>query len=114
MEVSDFLGGLYIPPYFGATIPSNALLRADNIEFDSSGLVRGRRGRALYATVPAAVTSMWRHYPKTGSPSFLAALDSGAGVEIRHDTASDGTFAPITGGTGFATGKRFFWSNWAS
>jgi hypothetical protein len=114
MEVSDFLGGLYIPPYLGASIPSNALLRADNIEFDSSGLVRGRRGRALYATVPAAVTSMWRHYPKTGSPSFLAALDSGTSVTLMHDTASTGTFAPISGGGTYATGKRFTWSNWAS
>jgi hypothetical protein len=112
--LSNFLGGLYVPDYFGATIPSNALLRAENIEYNPSGGVRGRRGRVVYATVPGVATSLWRHYPRTGSPAFLAAIDSGSSVTIRHDTASNGTFTPVSGGGSYATGKRFVWTNWGS
>jgi hypothetical protein len=113
--LSNFLGGLHIPRYFGAAIPNNALLVADNIEYDArAGGLRGRRGRSLYATLPAKVTSLWRHYPKTGSPAFLAQVDTGSNSTIYHDTASSGTFTAVTGGGSYATGKRFFYTNWAS
>ena len=113
--LTNFLGGLHIPRYFGAAIPSNALLVADNVEYDArSGGLRGRRGRTLYATLPAKVTSLWRHYPKTGSPAFLAQVDNGSNSTIYHDTASSGTFAAATGGGPFSSGKRFFYTNWAS
>ena len=114
MELTNFLGGLWVPPYFTAQAPNNALITADNIEYGHTGAVQGRRGRTLYGTLPAKAISLWRHYPRTGSPATLAAVDNGASVELRHDTASNGTFATVTGGAGLATGKRLFFTNWGS
>ena len=114
MEMRNFLGGLWLPSFFGDQAPANGLLAADNIEYMPSGAVRGRRGRVLYGTVPAKAVSLWRHYPRTGSPAFLAAYDDGISTTIRHDTASNGTFAVISGSPTFATGKRFFFTNWAT
>src|SRR5262252_4433935 len=112
MELSQFTGGLWIPRYFGGAIPLDALLQAQDIAFLSQGGIRGRGGRTLYGSPGQPVTSLWRHYPRTGTPAFLAVRDGGSSAEIRHDTASNGTFAAVTGGTGFATGKPIYWSNW--
>lgn len=113
--LTNFTGGLHIPRYFGAQIPNTGLLEASNVEFDSrSGGLRGRRGRSLYATLPAKPISLWRHYPKTGSPAFLAQVDNGTNSVLYHDTASTGTFTTISGGGSYTTGKPFYWTNWAS
>jgi hypothetical protein len=114
ITLSDFSGGLWNPDQTEFALPSNALLLASNLDFLTTGGLRGRRGRVKYnATVlPGAVLSLFRHYPRVGSAATLAAFVNGGSVEIRHDTIGNGTFSPITGGTGFAAGQRFFFATW--
>ena len=95
-------------------IPNNGLLQADNIHYKNDGSVRGRRGIAVYGTPGTKVTSMWRHYPRSGSAASLAQLDTGSSSSLRHDTASNGTFAAISGAGSYATGKPFYYTNWGS
>lgn len=68
---SNFRGGLHLPNVSEAgeqsdfAVPENALLRADNIEFNSSGVLRGRRGRRTFGAVMAGrVVGLHRHYPR--------------------------------------------------
>jgi hypothetical protein len=116
MDFTNFLSGLWIPRRFGGPIPMTSLLEATDIVYLPSGGVRGRGGRVKYNAAPlsGSVLALWRHFPRAGAPAFLAAEDTGSTVNLKHDTASNGTFAAITGGGGFATGKRFYFTNWAS
>ncbi len=116
MDFANFHGGLWIPRKFGGPIPANALLQADDIVYLPGGGVRGRGGRTKYnaSLLSGSVLGLWRHYPRTGSPAFLSFEDTGATVNVKHDTAGAGVFSSITGGTGFATGARPSFTNWAS
>lgn len=95
---STFAGGLWIPgersseqqPDF--SLSSNALLKADNVEFLDSGGLRGRRGRARYGTdaLPGEVVQMFRHYPRNGpiergdaTPKFVN--ENSVGTEAWND-----------------------------
>lgn len=99
-------------PQFG--IPENALLDAQNVEYLTSGGVRGRRGRTLLGTLANPARSLWRHYPRTGTPSTLAAGDSGATVDFENASGTSGTFAAVAGGSGFTTGYPWYFTNWPS
>jgi len=81
LQIQDFSGGLWIPGEAGSSneqpgfaVPSNALLKADNVEYLPSGGVRGRRGRTLRnGTVLAdtEILALWRHYGRTGQASSI-------------------------------------------
>lgn len=114
VSFTSFLGGLWLPggaaPRIvgdpdtlpavqpGFAIPRNALLQADNVDFDGSGMLRGRRGSALYApgSLSGGILSLHRHYPRAGvaqmGPAFPVFVD---------DDATVGTIAwNVTTGTG--------------
>jgi hypothetical protein len=114
--ITDLSGGLWIPDQTDFALPQNALLQADNLDYLPSGGIRGRRGRTKYnaTLLPGSVLSLWRHYPRAGTPATLVAFVNGATVELRHDTLGDGTFSAATGGTGFAANTRWHFSNWPS
>ena len=123
MEWSDYSGGLYLTDD-GAnmmTVPRNALIQCENAEPLPSGGLRGRRGRAVYTTAGTDPDTglaigqtifLFRHYPRTGDASFVAAWDNGTNVVIRKDTAGTGNFTTVTGGTGHLPGHRIFATNW--
>lgn len=118
MRVASFADGLWIVdnvpggPEFG--VPENAVLVAQNIHYLPSGGVRGRRGCTLLGTASAAVRSLWRHYPRTGTPSTLVAVDNGANVSFENASGTSGTFAAVPGGSGFTTGFPWYFTNWPS
>jgi hypothetical protein len=114
IRLSDFSVGLWNTDGVDLTAPPNALVTADNIEYLPNGSIRGRRGRVKYNSValPGSVLSLHRHYPRTGTPSLLAAFVNGSTVEIRHDTVGNGTFSTLSGGTGFAANKRWRFVTW--
>jgi hypothetical protein len=118
MRFDNFSAGLWLPDSYEASVPPGALLQADNIEYLPNGSIRGRRGRVkLNATSFGAgtkVISLHRHYPRTGTPSFVAAIDNGSSVTIHHDTTGNGTFTTPTGGSGFTTGKRWYFTHFPS
>jgi len=112
--LTDFSGGLWNPDQTDFALPQNALLLASNLDYLPSGGLRGRRGRQKYnaTPLPGAVLSLWRHYPRAGTPATLVAYVNGGVVEMRHDTAGEGTFSPMTGGGPFAAGVRWHFTNW--
>lgn len=116
LTLTDFSGGLWLSDQTDFAIPPNALLQAQNIDYLPSGALRGRRGYTKYnaSLLPGSVLSLWRHYPRSGTPATLAAFVNAATVEIRHDTVGAGTFAAVTGGTGFAAATRWHFTNWPS
>lgn len=115
MEWSDYSGGLYLTDD-GANmaVPRNALIQNENAEPLPGGGIRGRRGRVQFNTTQFSglVSFLYRHYPRTGSASFVAAYDNGASVTIVKDATSTGSFSTVTGGTGHLTAKRIFAVNW--
>lgn len=116
LTLDNFSGGLWIADQAQFTMPANALLIADNLEYLPSGAIRGRRGRAKYnaSLLAGSVLSLWRHYPRSGTPATLAAFVNGANVDFKHDTIGDGTFSAVTGGTGFTAATRWHFANWPS
>jgi hypothetical protein len=116
LQWTNFLGGLWVADSPEVVAPANALRVADNIDYLPSGAIRGRRGRIKYNATPLPddVYSLWRHYPRTGAPATLAAVKDGAQVNLYHDTASNGTFSVIAGGTGFANDMPFRFAFWPS
>jgi hypothetical protein len=116
LSFTNFLGGLWLPENVDVVVPPNGLVEAENIEYLGTGGVRGRRGRAKYnaAAVPGAIISAWRHYPRTGSPTLIIAVDVGATVDFYQGNDGAGTFATFTTSTGFADAKRWYFTNWAS
>jgi hypothetical protein len=116
LKFNDFSSGLWIPadgdsvdPQPGFAVPENALLVADNVEYLSSGGVRGRRGRTLRtaSAIPNAdeVVGLWRHYGRRGQLSSvksprIATTDGSYGVvdwanEVQT-LAEDGVPATVT------------------
>lgn len=116
LTLTDFTGGLWLIDQNEMALPANALVLASNLDYLPTGGIRGRRGRAPYnaTPLPGAVLSLWRHYPRAGTPATLAAFQNGATVEIRHDTLGNGTFSPVIGGSGFAANTRWHFANWPS
>jgi hypothetical protein len=116
LTISDFSGGLWLPDQSDFALPPGALLVADNLDYLPTGGVRGRRGRVKYnaTPLPGEVVSLWRHYPRAGTPATLAAFTNAGAVALRHDTIGDGTFSLLTGGTGFSAGGIFYFTNWPS
>lgn len=116
-EVTDFLGGLWIPDNFDAQAPNNGLIQADDIEYLPDATIRGRRGRILFSTGNQyPFLSLWRHYPRSadGSQRWLGVFDSGLATVVRHDVGTPGVFTELTGGTGHTAGRPFWFTTWAS
>lgn len=114
MRWADFSGGLWVATGNEMEVPGNALITADNVEYMITGGVRGRRGRTAYnaSALGGSVVSLWRHYPRTGSPALLAAVDDGANIAFYLGDDSAGTFSAISGGGSLTTGKRWAFANW--
>jgi len=95
-------------------IPGDALTQADNVEYMVSGGIRGRRGITGYnaSALGGSVSSIWRHYPRTGSPTLIVAVDTGAAIAFYAGNDGAGTFAAITGGGGLTTGKLWSFATW--
>ena len=114
MQWTNFSDGLWLPETVDYQVPPNSLLRADNVEYMTGTGLRGRRGRLLLGTVPNKAISLWRHYPRTGTPSTLAANDDGAAVAFYSASGASGTFGAVAGGGGLTTGTPWYFTNWAS
>lgn len=116
MRFAEFSDGLYLPEQRDFAVPSNAILTADNVEYLLSGGIIGRRGslKLNSSALAGSVLSLWRHYPRSGTPSTLAAVDTGATVAFSHASGTSGTFSAVTGGSGFTTAKPWYFTNWAA
>ena len=116
LTVADFSAGLWLADQAEFALPPSALTVADNLDYLPTGGLRGRRGRVKYnaAVLPGPVLSLWRHYPRSGTPATLVAFQNGGVVEMRHDTIGNGTFSPVTGGGPFAAGRPWYFTNWPS
>jgi hypothetical protein len=91
LPLDNFNGGLWLPgdansadPQPGFAVPANALLEAENVEYQASGAVRGRRGRARrYTQLENSVVALARHYSRvevaSTSTPFFANLENIAG-----------------------------------
>src|SRR5262245_23710639 len=97
-------------------MPSRPLAGAQSREyFPADGQtvkIRGRKGRSIFGIGTGAVWTLYRFYPRSGSPTTLIAATNGAAVDLRHDTTGSGTFAALTGGAGMAAGKRWRFVMW--
>lgn len=110
MRFGDFSDGLWLPEGVDFAVPPNALVQADNVEYTTSGGVRGRRGRSLFATLPDPVRSNWRHYPRSGTPITLVATDGGGAVVFWTAPGTSSTFTLLSGT--FQPTAPWHFTNW--
>jgi hypothetical protein len=114
VRFNNFSDGLWLPEGIDFGVPPNALLVANNIEYTTSGGVRGRRGRTRFVTLASPIISLWRHYPRTGSIKTLAAIDSGSAVKFQDASGTSSTFADVSGGGSLTTAMPWYFTNWSS
>ena len=116
LQITGFGSGLWLPEGREFTIPTDALLTADNIEYLRSGGVQGRRGRAKLNSSALdggdPIRALWRHYPRTGTKNTLAFVDVGASVTAYKADDASGTFASAT--TGLPDDSAWNFATWSA
>lgn len=109
---ASFAGGLWKEEGREFSVPTDALLIADNLEYLRSGAIIGRRGRTKLnsSALPGPVLALWRHYPRSGTKNTMAFVDIGASVSVWRADGDSGTFVEDT--TGLADDARWNFANW--
>lgn len=116
-QFAQFTDGLWLPESIDYGLPPNALIVADDVEYTTSGGVRGRRGISQFADLSGTgspIRALWRHYPRTGSPVTLVAIDVGATTSFYYATGTSSSFSAVTSGSGFTDALTFYFANWPS
>jgi hypothetical protein len=117
MPFPQFTDGLWLTESIDYGVPNNALLVADNVEYTTSGGVRGRRGRTLFKDLSGTgspIRALWRHYPRTGDVVTLVGIDVGSSTSFYYATGTSNSFSGVTSGTGYADALTWYFANWAS
>jgi hypothetical protein len=111
---ASFAGGLWKEEGREFSVPTDGLLIADNLEYLRSGAIIGRRGRTKLnsSALAGPVNSLWRHYPRTGDSTTLAAVTDGSNSDFYQADGDSGTFAAVASDGTDIPGTRFYFAFW--
>lgn len=121
LSFRDFRSGLYVTDRLPMAVPPNGLLVAKNIDYvpghDGTIKVRGRMGTKVFqpdAPLPGEVLSIYRHYPRQGTPSWLVSYRDGPWVKLKKDTdaPADGVLELVTGAPVLSEKAMWRFVNW--